>query len=152
MKVRKKPVIVDATQFNYVDGIDGIETVKFATALGLSRNGPVSKLWELKTLEGWRIVKGGDWIITGIRGEKYTCPPYIFSMTYEPWSDSEVQLSPEALSLLELCRNIIGLAEHGDYSNGNDTYGIDEGRVRAGELLDTYRTELAKYDPVKELP
>ncbi len=33
------------------------------------------------------------------------------------------------------------LAEHGDYSNGNVAFGIDEGRVRAGELLDSYRKE-----------
>jgi len=33
------------------------------------------------------------------------------------------------------------LAEKGDYSNGNEAFGVDEGRVRAGELLDNYRKE-----------
>lgn len=38
----------------------------------------------LDTLEGGHIVCPGDWIITGIKGEKYPCKPDIFEMTYEP--------------------------------------------------------------------
>lgn len=51
MLFRKKPIVVEATQFNYIDGIDGQMTVAKATSLGLSRNGS-SKLWEIETLEG----------------------------------------------------------------------------------------------------
>lgn len=29
------------------------------------------------------IVSSGDWIITGIAGEKYPCKPDIFAATYE---------------------------------------------------------------------
>ena len=84
MKFRKKPVVIEATQFNYIDGIDGEKTKTLATSLGLSVNKGVSKIWEIPTLEGWHIVRDGDWIITGIKGEKYACKPDIFELTYEP--------------------------------------------------------------------
>jgi len=38
----------------------------------------------IHTLEGPLIVSTGDYIITGIRGEKYPCKPDIFEATYEP--------------------------------------------------------------------
>lgn len=82
MKFRKKPIVIEATQFFYGD-LDSPETVALAESLGLQRNEPHSKLWEIQTLEGWHIVSDGDWIITGVKGEKYPCKPDIFDMTYE---------------------------------------------------------------------
>jgi len=35
------------------------------------------------TLEGGHTVCPGDWIITGIKGERYPCKPDIFEQTYE---------------------------------------------------------------------
>ena len=35
-------------------------------------------------LEGGHIVCPGDWIITGVAGERYPCKPDIFAATYEP--------------------------------------------------------------------
>jgi len=43
--------------------------------------------------------------------------------------------------VIPFAEKFLTMAEHGDYSNGNDAFGIDEGRVRAGELLDKYREE-----------
>lgn len=37
----------------------------------------------IDTLEGGHIVCPGDWIITGVKGEKYPCKPDIFAATYE---------------------------------------------------------------------
>ncbi len=37
----------------------------------------------IDTLEGGHIVCPGDWIITGVQGERYPCKPDIFSATYE---------------------------------------------------------------------
>ena len=37
----------------------------------------------IHTLEGDMIASPGDWIITGINGEKYPCKPDIFEETYE---------------------------------------------------------------------
>lgn len=41
----------------------------------------------IKTLEGEHIVSDGDYIITGIHGEKYPCKPDIFEKTYEKVED-----------------------------------------------------------------
>ncbi len=37
----------------------------------------------IKTLEGDMVANPGDWIITGVEGEKYPCKPDIFAKTYE---------------------------------------------------------------------
>ena len=37
----------------------------------------------IDTLEGGHIVCPGDWIITGIKNENYPCKPDIFEATYE---------------------------------------------------------------------
>jgi hypothetical protein len=37
----------------------------------------------IDTSEGGHIVCPGDWIITGVVGEKYPCKPDIFEQTYE---------------------------------------------------------------------
>lgn len=38
----------------------------------------------IDTLEGGHRVCPGDWIITGVKGERYPCKPDIFDETYEP--------------------------------------------------------------------
>ena len=44
---------------------------------------------EIETLEGIMYASPGDWIITGVNGEKYPCKPDIFEKTYEPVNDQE---------------------------------------------------------------
>ena len=79
-KYRKKPIIVDAERWYpgvEIDGVDGSHAARLAHGL------PLDAAW-VDTLEGGNIVSSGDWIITGVRGEKYPCKPDIFEMTYEP--------------------------------------------------------------------
>lgn len=38
----------------------------------------------IDTMEGGHIVCPGDWIITGIKGERYPCKSDIFERTYDP--------------------------------------------------------------------
>ncbi len=38
---------------------------------------------EIKTLEGTMTANVGDYIITGVNGEKYPCKPDIFVKSYE---------------------------------------------------------------------
>ena len=38
----------------------------------------------IKTLEGIHFITEGDYIITGVKGERYPCKPDIFEATYEP--------------------------------------------------------------------
>jgi len=49
----------------------------------------------IDTLEGGHIVCPGDWIITGVKGERYPCKPDVFEAT-----DEEADGPP---SLLDLC-------------------------------------------------
>jgi len=75
MKFRKKPVVVEATQW-FKDGDH--------PAVRPSRFTQVTKrLGVIDTLEGEMVVTPGDWIITGIKGEHYPCKPDIFAATYE---------------------------------------------------------------------
>ena len=61
MKFRKKPVVEDAYQ--------------------------TDREMNIETLEGVMHAEPGDWIITGVNGERYPCKPDIFEKTYEPVPD-----------------------------------------------------------------
>ena len=38
----------------------------------------------IKTLEGWHVIENGEWIVTGVAGERYPMKDQIFQMTCEP--------------------------------------------------------------------
>lgn len=93
MRFRKKPVEIEAVQFEYTD--EGIERLKqfCGTSLGIIRKArhPDAKAEaEIGTLEDGSYLKvehfatEGDWVIRGIQGEYYPCKPDIFEATYEP--------------------------------------------------------------------
>lgn len=142
MKFRKKPIVIDAEQWQPGKVIEGVQEIK--PELLISQNGryyylsalselradawlPVNELdgenlpfafYECKvgerrlataddpltqrylahlkatalppsygiveTLEGRMTCLPGDWVITGVKGEKYPCKPDIFEATYEP--------------------------------------------------------------------
>ncbi len=73
MKYRKKPIVIEATQWTGFE--DGPHD------LGVE---PYGLLGWISTLEGGHVVTPGDWIITGIQGERYPCKPDIFEATYDP--------------------------------------------------------------------
>ena len=71
MKYRKKPLVIEATQFfhsmdPWPNGVKGADNTAW-----------------VETLEGPLDVSEGDWIITGVKGEIYPCKPDIFELTYE---------------------------------------------------------------------
>jgi hypothetical protein len=70
-KYRKKPDVIEAEQYRG----QPIEGVIIHPKTGKAT---------IDTLEGvsW-TVQIGDWVLTGIRGEKYPCKPDIFEATYE---------------------------------------------------------------------
>ena len=83
MKFRKKPVVIEAEQF------DPNKQPWPAGVTRDSRDGHVMDFsvspYYIDTLEGRALnVKPGDWIITGVKGEKYPCRDDIFKETYEP--------------------------------------------------------------------
>lgn len=76
-KFRKKPIVVEAEQ--WFPGKD-IECV-FTTLKNIDIDFLVDPY--IDTLEGRMKVSAGDWIITGVAGEKYPCKANIFDKTYE---------------------------------------------------------------------
>jgi hypothetical protein len=102
MKFKKKPVVIEATQwFKNGDhpqdfserGRGGLTEGKVVRYYRTPEMDGQTKCnhcgnimhfhgW-IDTLEGGHIVCPGDWIITGVKGEYYPCKPDIFEMTYE---------------------------------------------------------------------
>ena len=86
MKFRKKPVVIEATQWFKLGDHPAvlIAPLDVLPEFRLGYHG-----W-VQTLEGGHIVTPGDWIITGVKGEHYPCKPDIFEATYER-ADDELQ-------------------------------------------------------------
>ena len=87
MKYRKKPVVIEATQWFKMGDHPMVHKPTTTTLHSEweNRQGlPAGSIGEIKTLEGWLLVTPGDYIITGVKGEHYPCKPDIFAMTYEP--------------------------------------------------------------------
>lgn len=104
MKFRKKPIVIEAVRW-WPPGDDRHDPSMLSDRKGNTVTPPdyrqpgdlfqFSKIpgmgddvFMIKTLEGDMRVSPGDWIITGIKGEKYPCKPDIFEATYEPVPDS----------------------------------------------------------------
>ena len=89
-KFKKRPEIVDAWQFDESAELlnmlvnEGMETVVYS---GHPRKcGFVCEL-VIVTLEGYRAVSLGDWIIKDVQGEFHSCKPDIFKATYSEASE-----------------------------------------------------------------
>ncbi len=86
MQYRKKPVVIDAVQF---DGTPGgachvfdtfdIPGAKFQPVLGNLERGVLL----IPTLNGDVIARGGEYIVRGVKGEFYPCASDIFLATHE---------------------------------------------------------------------
>ena len=111
-KYRKKPVVIDATQWfkNGDHPEDGTGTFKEGEFKGELLEGKVVRYYRtpeldgqveckhcgkimhlhgwIGTLEGGHIVCPGDFIITGIKGERYPCKPEIFIKSYDKESEA----------------------------------------------------------------
>lgn len=103
-RFRKKPVVIEAVQFNpearcwaEVQFPEGVRPTNYAEVSRLSRGtsgcSAGAEAWDwsvcgvVETLEGDHLAVPGDWIITGVKGERYPCKPDIFGATYEPADD-----------------------------------------------------------------
>ena len=77
MKFRKKPVVIDAEQFK---GSQGKYDMFMSYPIEHNDGG---EYIIIPTLAGNHIANVGDWIITGVKGEKYPCKFDIFKLTEE---------------------------------------------------------------------
>ena len=91
MKYRKKPIIIEAIQWN---GKNIKEIMKFLESEFKYQKGtmyitakftyePNTNLLKIMTLEGEMKANINDFIIKGVNGEYYPCKPDIFLKTYE---------------------------------------------------------------------
>lgn len=101
MKYRKKPIVIDAVRFER--GMEDKMVIEFGPA-PILWNKPEAAAraekmgWDaientdgsfsymkpvIETLEGQMACSPGDYIITGVKGERYPCKPDIFEATYE---------------------------------------------------------------------
>ena len=70
-RYRKRPVVIEAELYH--PGLEDGEA--------MDERGNVKPY--IDTLEGKHFINPGDYIITGIAGERYPCKPEIFEKTYE---------------------------------------------------------------------
>ena len=77
-KYRKKPVVVEAEQWFPGKDVDGVVWYTWLDGKG-----------RIHTLEGEMVVSPGDWVVTGVKGEKYAVKPDIFEQTYEPIEEGD---------------------------------------------------------------
>lgn len=113
MKFRKKPVVIDATQWfkngdhpldypaesqefgaysgaeRKANGWEG-DVVRFFRHPGVPGDRPCEQCGKPHHVHGWidtleqgHRVCPGDWIITGVAGERYPCKDAIFRATYD---------------------------------------------------------------------
>ena len=88
MKFRKRPVVIDAVQWQ---GNNLKEIIDFTGRHESAQNWTwdyfekivSEKGLKIFTLEGALNASIGDWIIKGVHGEFYPCKPDIFEKTYE---------------------------------------------------------------------
>lgn len=93
-KWRKKPVVVEAEV--YKPGMEDGYVVQGDYGIKYMAKEEGNEDWEgykilkpaIRTLEGWHEITEGDYIITGIKGERYPCKPDIFHQTYEAVEDA----------------------------------------------------------------
>lgn len=84
MKYRKKPVVIEAVQF---DGRHAGNILAFCQDNAFVTIPPTGHYLYIKTLEGDMKVSPKDYVIKGIKGEFYPCKPDIFEATYERVND-----------------------------------------------------------------
>ena len=88
----------------------------------------------IDTLEGGHIVCPGDWIITGVEGERYPCKPDIFEKTYETVDGDPMPDGEESV-------NWLGVA------TSRELLGELTARIEMGRGLDHRRSDEEKPTP-----
>lgn len=88
MKYRKKPVIIEAIQFeDNSDRIIEIHEFMGGDTIRVNYEDKDNPYLKIETLEGTMKASVGDYIIKGVNGEFYPCKPDIFEKTYERVTD-----------------------------------------------------------------
>jgi hypothetical protein len=92
-KYRKKPVVIEAVRWKPDPAFarwprrGKYQNIR----VGVGQEGVEYCVTEcgIRTLEGFMQLRPGDWIITGVQGERYPIKPDIFKQTYEAMNNAE---------------------------------------------------------------
>lgn len=92
-RFRKKPIEVDAVQVTKEFLSSKPVSEEYSTVDGATFTMTYSEAGvAIETLEGTMVADIGNWILTGVKGEKYPCRDDIFRETYDP-------VPPDAVSV-----------------------------------------------------
>lgn len=81
---RKKPVVIEAIQFNGKNAEEIEQWSNNNVKAGPVLEDTLSKAHlEIETLEGTMTAQVNDYVIKGVKGEFYPCKPDIFEQTYD---------------------------------------------------------------------
>ena len=91
MKYKKKPVVIEAIQWNGQNAKQILEFMgqKVDLSSQIAQDSfydyelSLQNGWKITTLEGGHIASINDFIIKDIKGKFYPCKPDIFSLTYD---------------------------------------------------------------------
>lgn len=139
MKFRKKPVVIEAVQY---DGFNKDEIDEFvgrqlgeyvisdaAWQVGAAR--PITKL-VIPTLEGNMDAIMGDYIIKGVKGEFYPCKSDIFEQTYNRIGTPLDRMKTEIDDLVDRCLKLKAFMETDNFlALDNETIGLLEAQYGA---------------------
>ena len=100
-KYRKKPVVIEAIQFN---GENQSDVAEFMGEMIRANFFPDILI---ETLEGTMKANIGDYIIKGVKGEFYPCKPDIFEATYEKVNGENSETITKETSLNVIVESLI---------------------------------------------
>jgi len=157
-KYRKKPVVVEAEQW-FKPGDAGISETMPAKPgqLGVAPVCPhCGAAWDMhgriQTPEGSMAICPGDWVITGVKGERYPCKPDIFDQTYEliePDHKSSEESLPERVLNVYNLYNLVKAAREVLFKTSQSTLSELPLNIQAAlGILRMLQHELAKYKPI----
>ena len=139
MKYKKKPVVVEAFQYDGdLKGADGKYYVPDWAAEAYEKGIMYYDLTELfiNTLEGTHHVSVGDYIIQGLKGELYPCKSDIFVKTYDVLTGDK----PETNSISRVLEKLHEIADNGSdmilVADKPEYYdGYEDGALKAIEVI-----------------
>ena len=114
---RKKPVVIEADIYapGMEDGIDRMPVSKL-DKFGYPELVPQDRPY-IETLEGRHYITEGDYIITGVKGERYPCKPDIFHASYEPYKEEKSCGPDEENKDVKVVCEVTHCGWHGKYGD-----------------------------------
>ena len=92
MKFRKKPIVIDAVQWNGKNFDEIMNFMQYFHGNKFNYENAEEQAYKTKQLtiqtdEGLMTASLNDWIVKGVKGEFYPCKPDVFELTYEKIDD-----------------------------------------------------------------